>query len=57
MVRAGLLKPQLCVHAFVPCHHGTRGHAEGFRRNYSVRREATPLWLPEMIGEPSEKGT
>jgi hypothetical protein len=56
MVRAGLLEPQLCDHACVPCQHGTRGHAQWSGRNPRVRLEDTPLRLPEMIGEPNEKG-
>ena len=36
--------------------HGTIGHAQWSRRNPRVRGEDTPLRLPEVIGEPNERG-
>lgn len=36
--------------------HGTIGHTEWSERNPSLRQEGTPLRLPELIGEASERG-
>ena len=36
--------------------HGTIGHAQWSRRNPRVWGEDTLLRLPEMIGEPNERG-
>jgi hypothetical protein len=36
--------------------HGTMGHTKWSIRNFFLRVEATTLRLPELIGEPSERG-
>jgi hypothetical protein len=36
--------------------HGTIGHAEWSARIVVLRTEDTTLRLPELIGEPNEKG-
>jgi hypothetical protein len=45
------------MHAFhVNERHGTRGHAQWSGRDFPTRPEATPLRLPEVIGEPNGRG-
>ncbi len=45
------------MHAFhVNARHGTIGHAQWSLRNFPIRAEDTTLRLPDLIGEPNERG-